>query len=122
MATVRDVPNSFRVYMQKVPPHPSWTAWRIRTNGVLTVGDGAATFQSGMAEALVLTSIRRVEKGFRNQAHGKPLIPLVDTWVEVVYSSEEDPSVVYLNDARWFGLGIYLRHRPLVNALQTLVT
>ena len=74
-----------------------------------------------MAETVVLTGIRRVGKGFRNQAYGAPLLPVVDTWIEVVYGSRDDPSVAFFNDARWFGLGVYLPHRLLVNALQALV-
>lgn len=94
----------------------------MRTKGVLTVGEDAATFESGMAETVILTGIHRVGKGFRNQAYGEPLFPVVDTWVEVIYGRQEDPSVAYFNDSRWLGLGVYLPHRPLVNALQALVS
>jgi hypothetical protein len=102
---VPDEPKSFHVYMQTVPPRPSWTAWKLRTKGLLTVAEGATTFLSGSGETLVLTDIRRVGKGFRNQAHGEPLLPVVDTWIEVLYGSQEDPSVAFFNDSRWFGLG-----------------
>jgi hypothetical protein len=115
------VPTTFHVYMQTVPPHPSWTAWKLRTKGVLTVGEDEAAFRSGSGETVVLTGIRRVGKGWRNQLHGEPLFPVVDTWVEVVYGGPEEPSVAFFNDSRWLGLGVYLPHRPLLKALQALV-
>jgi hypothetical protein len=122
VATVPDVPRTFHVYMQTVPPHPSWTAWKLRTKGVLTVGEDEATFKSSSGETVVIADGRRVGKGWRNQIHGEPLLPVVDTWVEVVYGGQEEPSVAFLNDSRCMGLGVYLPHRPLLKALQALVS
>jgi len=122
VATLPGVPRSFTVYMQSVPPRPSWTAWKLRTKGVLTVGDHEAIFRSGSGETVVLAGVQRVGKGWRNQEHGEPLLPLVDTWIEVVYGGQEEPSVAFFNSARLFGLAGYLPHRPLVKALQALVS
>jgi hypothetical protein len=115
------VSKTFRVYMQTVPPRPSWTAWKLRTKGVLTIGEREAAFRSGSGDTFSLTGIRRVTKGWRNQLHGEPILPVVDTWIEVVYGSQEEPSVAFLNDSRWLGLGVYLPHRPLLASLQALV-
>jgi hypothetical protein len=114
------MPTTSRVYMQTVPPGPSWTAWKLRNTGALTIADGRAEFRPNTGDAFVLSDIRRVGKGWKHQSSSEPLLPIVDTGTEVVYGAPEDPTVAFFNDSRWLGLSVYLPHRPLLAALQSV--
>jgi hypothetical protein len=90
------------------------------SRGVLSVLDDRAEFQPKSGAAVVVIShVRSVRKGWKNQVHGERLIRAVDTWIEVIYG--DPPSAVFVNDGRWFGLATYLPHGRMVAALEGLI-
>jgi len=107
--------------MQTVPPHLSWTAYRLRTKGVLTVGDDQALFQSSSGDLILIKKVMKVTKGWKDSVNGVWLPWVVNTYIEIVFGDPANPSVVFVNDSRWFGLATYLPHRSLVRSLQALI-
>jgi hypothetical protein len=37
-----------------------------------------------------------------------PMLPVVDTYIEILYGDRVNPQVISINDGRWFGLATYL--------------
>jgi hypothetical protein len=110
-----------KIWFQTVPPHPSWTAFREHSTGTLTVTHGRAEYVSKSGEAFTIENVHRVAKGWRDSIDAAPLLPIVDTWIQILYGDSEDPSVAYVNDARWGGFASYLPHRALLESLTGLV-
>jgi hypothetical protein len=110
--------DAFRVWFRTEPPRPSWTLYKSISRGVLTVFEEHAEFTPNAGPPTLLTDVRSVRKGWQHQVHGIPLLPVVDTWIEIIYGTG---SAVYVNDGRWYGLGTYLPHRRMIAALTRLV-
>lgn len=115
-------PRQFKkIWLQTVAPHPSWTAFREHSTGTLTVTHEKAEYVSKSSEAVTIENVHRVAKGWKDSIDAAPLLPIVDTWIQVLYGDPEDPSVAYVNDARWGGFATYLPHRALLETLRSLV-
>jgi hypothetical protein len=113
--------QEFKVWLQTTPPSPSWTAYRRRRSGVISVaGDHAEFVPKKKGKAVRIEHIFRVSKGWKNSRYGKPLIPVVDTYIEILYGDPTAPGVAFVNDGRWFGLAACLPHRKLLKALESL--
>lgn len=63
----------------------------------------------------------RASKGWKASSYGEPMLPAVDTYIEVLYGEHANPQVAFINDGRWLGLATYLPHRKLLNAPRSLV-
>jgi hypothetical protein len=113
--------ETFRVWFQTTPPQPSWTAYKHRSTGTLSVAGDHARFVPRRGEPVLIENVFRVSKGWKASAHAEPMLPIVDTYIEVLYGERRNPRVAFINDGRWFGLATYLPHRKLLNALRSLV-
>jgi hypothetical protein len=58
-----------------------------------------------------------VSEGWKASSYAEPMLPAVDTYIEVLYGEQANPQVAFINDGRWLGLATYLPHRKLLNAL-----
>jgi hypothetical protein len=114
-------PMYFKIWFQTVAPHPSLTAFRERSTGVLTVMPDRAEYVSKSGETVTIENVQRVAKGWKASVNAHPLPPIVDKWIQVLYGESGNPSVAYVNDGRWGGLATYLPHRVLLEALTGLV-
>ena len=70
---------------------------------------------------MIVERVIRVSRGWKNQTHGEPLLPIVDTYIEVLYGDRAHPEVAFVNDGRLFGSGSYLPNKKLLAALSSLV-
>jgi len=111
----------FKIWFQTVPPHPSWTAYKDRTTGILTVSSDKAQFTPKSGPVVVIDNVFRVAKGWKASVAAEPLIPIVDTYIQILFGDPGHPSVAYINDARWVGLASFLPHRAILRALRALV-
>jgi|SRR5215469_6698399 len=115
--------ETFRISFQTVPPHPSWTAYKHRSFGTLTMAGDHARFVPRKGEPVLISGVFRVSMGSKESVYGKWLPAAVDSYIEVLYGDRAKPSVAYINDGRWFGLAImYLPHKKLLKALCSLAT
>jgi hypothetical protein len=114
--------KSFKVVYRVTPPAPSWTAYKTRFKGILSVFAEHAVFQPKSGDATKIEKVRKVTRGWKGSVYGTPMIPIVDTWVEVVYGDQNAQSVAFFNDPRWFWLASYLPHRSLVRSLEGLIS
>ena len=103
------------------PPHPSWTAFKLRSKGSLAVSEGRAIFSPKSGDAVVIENVMKVTKGWKNSVNGTWLPPVVDTYIEVIYGDRASPSAAFLNDGRWLGLATFLPHRRLMRSLKKLI-
>jgi hypothetical protein len=94
--------ETFRVMFQTVPPHPSWTAFKHKSFGTLSVAGDCARFVPKTGEPLLIEHVSRVSMGWKESVYGKPMLPLIDTYIEVLYGDRENPSVAYIN-GNWSG-------------------
>ncbi len=99
----------------------SWSAWKVRSFGTLMVDGAEARFTSKKRDPVLITNVFRVTSGWRNQTFGEPIIPALDTWVEVLYGDPKQPSVAFVNDGRLWGLASYYRSSGLRSALRALL-
>src|ERR1700683_669907 len=106
--------ESFTVMYHTNPPSPSWSAYKQRTKGTLTVSEDSAIFKPKSGDPIVIDHVQKLTKGWKGSTHGTPMLSLVDTYVEVIYGDKDAPSVAFFNDPRWLGLASYLPHRSLV--------
>lgn len=83
--------------------------------------DSTARFIPKKGHPVDIDNVFKVTSGWRNQEYGEPIIPALDTYVEVLYGDPTRPSVAYFNDGRFAGLGVYFRTSRLREALRTLV-
>ena len=111
----------FRVSYQSVPPRPSWTAWKERSFGTLTIDGAEATFTPKNGNPVAISNVFKVTSGWRNQKFGEPILRALDTYVEVLYGDPEHPSVAFVNDGRLFGFGAYFKNSRLREALRSLL-
>ena len=114
--------DTFRVVFQAVPPRPSWTAWRHRSLGTLTITAGQARFVPRRGEPVLIEHVVRVSRGWRQSSRGIPIPAAIDTYIEVLYGDRSEPRAAYINDGRWLGLAVYIPNRRLLDALNTLQT
>ena len=113
--------ETFRVWFQTVPPRPSWSAYKHRSTGTLSVAVDHARFVPRSGEPVLIEHVFRVSKGWKASTHAEPMLPVVDTYIEVLYGERANPRVAFINDGRWLGLATYLPHRKLFDALGSLV-
>lgn len=113
--------DEFKVWFQTVPPRPSWTAYKHRSTGMLSVAGNHARYVPRRGEPVLIEHVFRVSKGWKESAYGEWLPSLVDTYIEVLYGDRANPLAAFINDGRWLGLVTYLPHRKLLNALRSLV-
>jgi hypothetical protein len=113
--------EAFKIWYQTEPPSPSWTAYKRRQTGTLTINGDHAEFQPKKGSRIVISDVRSVSKGWKNQLYGKPLLRAIDTYIEVAWGDPTNPSVAFINDGRLFGLCAYLPHRRMQQALTELV-
>jgi hypothetical protein len=114
--------ETFRIWFQTIPPRPSWTAYKHRSFGTLTVAGDHARFVPGKGEPVLISGVFRVSMGSKESVYGEWLPAAVDSYIEVLYGDRAKPSVAYINDGRWFGLATYLPHKKLLMALSSLAT
>jgi hypothetical protein len=107
-----------KIWFQTVAPDPSWTAFREHSTGTLTVTHGRAEYVSKSGEAVTIENVDRVAKGWKDSIDAAPLLPIVDTRIQILYGDPEDPSVAYVNDARWGGFATYLPNKALLETLR----
>jgi hypothetical protein len=113
--------ETFRVWFQTVPPRPSWTAYKHKSIGTLSVTGDHARFVPRRGEPVMIEHVFRVSKGWKASTYSEPMLPLVDTYIEVLYGEQANPRVAFINDGRGLGLATYLPHRKLLNALRSLL-
>ena len=113
--------ETFLVLFQTVPPRPSWVAYRAKSRGTLSVAADHARFVPRRGEPVTIEHVFRVGKGWKASMFATPMMPALDTYIEVLYGNRASPQVAYINDGRWFGLRTYLPHRKLLNALRSLM-
>jgi hypothetical protein len=113
--------DTFSVWLQTVPPHPSWTAYKLRSKGSLAFSECRAVFSPQSGDAVVIENVMKVTKGWKDSVNGTWLPPVVNTYIEVIYGDTASPSVAFLNDGRWLGLATFLPHRRLVRSLENLI-
>ncbi len=77
--------EEFRVWFQSDPPSPSWTAYKRRTTGTLSVAADHAEFRPKEGASVQISDVHSVAKGWKQQSHGKWLPWVVDSYVEVVW-------------------------------------
>jgi len=114
--------KAFNVVYRPTPPAPSWTAYKSRSRGILTILATHALFQPKSGSPIEITQVRKVTKGWKGSVHGTPMMPIVDTWTEVVYGPQGAQSVAFFNDPRLLWLASYLPHRSLVRSLEDLIS
>lgn len=87
-----------RVALQFDPPTPSWTAYRHRRTGSLTIDPGRrqAVFSPKDGDAVTLADILDVGVGTRGGDR-------VNTYVEVRFGEMSKPRVAYLRDGGLLG-------------------
>src|SRR5215472_10589579 len=77
------VGDTFRVVFQAVPPRPSWTAWRRKSFGTLSVTADHARFVPRRGEPVLIEDVFRVSQGWRQSSGGVPIPAAIDTYIEV---------------------------------------
>jgi hypothetical protein len=65
---------------------------------------------------VLIDHVFRVSTGWKQSTYGEPMLPMVDTYIEVLCGDRANPRIAFINDGRWFGLATYLPHRKLLNA------
>jgi hypothetical protein len=111
---------TFKAHFQATAPGPSWTAWKRRQTGVLTVHADHAEFQSRTGERLAIRDVTSVPQPSRAELRRQHDISwLVNTWIAVHYSIIGQPYVAFFNDGRL--LGHYLSHGRMRCCLDALV-
>lgn len=113
--------ETFRVWFQTVPPRPSWTAYKHRSTGTLSGTDDHARFVPRRGQPVLIEHVFRVSKDWKASRYAEPMLPAVDTYIEVLYGEQANPQVALINDGRWLGLATYLANRKLLNALRSLL-
>ena len=87
--------EEFRVWFQTEPPSPSWTAYKRRTTGTLSVAADHAEFRPKEGFSVRISHVHSVTKGWKQQAHGKRLPWVVDSYIEMVWCDRGDESVAF---------------------------
>jgi len=113
------VVQEFKVIYTATKPAPSWTAWKRKQAGVLTLYPDYAEFvprKSG--DSVQFRNVRRVYQPDRNDA-STGLIWALNTWIWVTYSTHDGEAVAYFSGGPPFY--DYVSNRRLREALKVLV-